>query len=149
MSDKTSSSTVVGAPRSTVMAVITDFPAYPEWAGSVRSCEVTEAGPDGRAKKVRFVLDAGFLKDNFVLLYDWEADSRVSWRLAEPTMVLSALDGSYLLADRDAGTEVTYELTVKVRIPMLGILKRRAEKMIIDQALKGLKKRAENIGGDR
>jgi hypothetical protein len=147
MADRTSSTTVVSAPRSTVLAVITDFPAYPEWAGAIRSCEVTEPGPNGRAKKVRFVLDAGFIKDNFVLLYDWEADTRVSWRLAEPTTVLSALDGSYLLADYDPGTEVTYELTVAVRIPMLGILKRRAEKMIIDQALKGLKKRAESIGG--
>jgi uncharacterized protein YndB with AHSA1/START domain len=146
MADKASSTTVVDAPRSTVMDVITDFPAYPEWAGSVKSCEVTEAGPDGRARKVRYVLDAGFLRDNFVLLYDW-ADLRVSWRLAEPSAVLSSLEGSYVLADRDTGTEVTYELTVNVRIPMLGILKRRAEKMIIDQALKGLKKRAESIGG--
>ena len=147
MADRTSSTAVVGAPRSTVMAVITDFPAYTEWAGAVRSCEVTEPGPDGRAKKVRFVLDAGFFRDNFVLAYAWEADARVSWQLAEPTTVLSALNGSYLLADHDSGTEVTYELTVGLRIPMLGILKRRAEKMIIDQALKGLKKRAENIGG--
>jgi Polyketide cyclase / dehydrase and lipid transport len=149
MTDRTSSSTVVGAPRSTVLDVIIDFPSYPQWAGAIRSCEVTEPGADGRAKKVRFVLDAGFIKDDFVLLYDWEGDSRVSWRLAAPTTVLSALDGSYLLEDRDAGTEVTYELTVAVRIPMLGILRRRAEKMIIDQALKGLKKSAESIGGAR
>jgi Polyketide cyclase / dehydrase and lipid transport len=149
MSDRTSSSTVVGAPRSTVLAVIADFPAYPEWAGAVKSAEVTEPGPDGRARRVRFVLDAGVIRDTYVLVYDWAADSQVSWRLAEPTTVLSALTGSYLLADRDAGTEVTYELTVGVRIPMMGILKRRAEKMIIDTALKGLKKRAENFGGAR
>jgi Polyketide cyclase / dehydrase and lipid transport len=148
MTNRTSSTTIVNAPRSTVMDVITNFPAYPEWAGSVKSCEVAEAGPDGRARKVRYVLDAGFLRDNFVLLYDW-ADSRVSWRLTEPSTVLSSLEGSYLLADRDTGTEVTYELTVAVRVPMLGILKRRAEKMIIDQALKGLKKQAESIGGER
>ncbi len=131
------------------MTVIADFAAYPEWAGAIRSAEVTEPGPDGHARRVRFVLDAGVIRDTYVLVYDWAADSQVSWRLAEPTTVLSALTGSYLLADRDAGTEVTYELTVGVRVPMMGILKRRAEKMIIDTALKGLKKRAENFGGVR
>ena len=63
--------------------------------------------------------------------------------------MLSALNGSYLLADHDTGTEVTYELTVNLRIPMLGIIKRRAINMIIDQALHGLKKYTENLGDAR
>lgn len=146
MPDRTSSSTIVDAPRASVMAVIADFAAYPEWASAVKSAEVTEPGSDGRARRVRFVLDAGVIRDSYVLVYDWDADTRVSWRLAEPTAVLSVMSGSYLLSDRDAGTEVTYELTVSVRIPMLGLVRRRAEKMIIDTALKGLRKRVEKMG---
>ncbi|MET9499574.1 cyclase, partial [Streptomyces sp. NPDC006552] len=42
------------------------------------------------------------------------------------------------------GTEVTYSLTVDVKIPMLGMIKRKAEKVIIDRALAGLKKRVES-----
>jgi len=146
MADKTSSRTTINALRSTVMSVIADFPAYPEWAGAVRSAEVIEAGPDGRAQRVRFVLDAGLIKDTYVLVYEWDADVQVSWQLAEQTSVLSALTGRYLLADREGSTEVTYDLTVGVRVPMIGMLKRRAEKMIIDTALRGLRKRAENTG---
>ena len=128
------------------MAAIADFPAYPEWAGSFRSVEVIEPGPDGRARQVRFVLEAGFIRDKFELLYDWDADTRQSWTLAKPTAVLSAVTGSYLLADHGLGTDVTYELNINLRIPMLGIIKRRAVNMIIDQALKGLKKYVENLG---
>ncbi len=146
MADRTSSSTIVKAPRTTVMGIIADIPTYPEWAGGVRSGEVVESWPDGRPRQVRLVLDAGFIKDTFVLLYDWEADTQVCWQLVEATTVLSALTGCYLLADHDGGTEVRYEITVGLRIPMIGMLKRRAEKMIIDSALKGLKKHAENIG---
>jgi hypothetical protein len=55
------------------------------------------------------------------------------------------MDGAYLLADQgDGATETTYELSVDVRIPMPGLLKRRAEKTIIDTALKGLKNRVES-----
>jgi hypothetical protein len=146
MPDRTRSSTIIQAPPASVMAVIADFAAYPEWASAVKSAEVTEAGSDGRARRVRFRLDAGVIRDSYVLVYEWDADTQVSWRLAEPTAVLSVMSGSYLLSDRDPGTEVTYELAVAVRIPMLGMVKRRAEKMIIDTALKGLRKRVEKLG---
>jgi len=41
---------------------------------------------------------------------------------------------------------VTYNLTVDLTIPMLGMLKRKAEKVIMDTALKELKKRVESAG---
>ena len=54
------------------------------------------------------------------------------------------MNGSYTLAAQgDTGTTVTYRLAVDVKIPMLGMLKRKAEKIIIDTALKELKKRVE------
>jgi Polyketide cyclase / dehydrase and lipid transport len=149
MAEIASSSTVIAAPRETVMAVIEDFAGYPEWAGSVRACEVTEPGPDGRARQVRMVVDAGFIRDTLMLLYDWDPGIRSSWELAKPTSVISSVSGSYLLADHDVGTKVTYELTINLRIPMLGMLKRRAVNMIVDQALQGLKKHIEKLGDAR
>jgi hypothetical protein len=151
MPASTTSSIMISAPRHNVMAVIADFPAYPEWASAVRATEVVEEGEAGRGRRVRFTLDAGLVKDTYVLGYDWDGDAGVRWQLMEQGAVISGMSGGYLLADRGGGTEVTYELTVDVRIPMPGMLKRRAEKMIIDTALKGLKNRAETRvarGGD-
>jgi carbon monoxide dehydrogenase subunit G len=148
MADRTMSSITVAASRADVMAVIADFASYPEWATGVRSAEVVASDGDGRASLVRFQLDAGVIRDSYVLSYDWDADAGVRWDLAEPGSVITALSGGYLLADADGGTEVTYDLAVDVRIPMLGMLKRRAEKTIIDTALKGLRGRAESGEGD-
>ena len=148
MADRTTSSIAVAAPRADVMAVIADFPSYPEWASAVRSAEVAGRGGDGRASRVRFALDAGVIKDSYVLAYDWDGDAGVRWDLAEPGSVITTLSGGYLLADAAAGTEVTYDLAVDVRIPLPGMLKRRAEKTIIDTALKGLRDRAEAGRGD-
>ncbi len=38
---------------------------------------------------------------------------------------------------------MTYQLAVDLAIPMLGMFKRKAEKVIMDTALKELKKRVE------
>jgi hypothetical protein len=81
-----------------------------------------------------------------VLRYHWDGDASVRWALdpSEPGSVITELSGGYALDDQGASTGVTYDLTIGLRIPVIGMLKRRAEKTIIDTALKGLKTRAEN-----
>jgi carbon monoxide dehydrogenase subunit G len=143
MADRTSSSIMIGADRSSIMAVIADFAAYPEWAGQVKSAEVRGTGADGRPDTVRFVLDAGVISDEYTLAYEWDDDEAVTWHVVEAGKMVSGLNGSYRLADTGAGTEVTYELAVDLKVPMIGMIKRKAEKVIIDTALKGLKKRVE------
>ena len=44
----------------------------------------------------------------------------------------------------DGSTKVTYRLALDVNIPLIGMLKRKGEKILIDTALKGLKKRVES-----
>jgi hypothetical protein len=66
----------------------------------------------------------------------------VRWSLVSSSL-LKALDGAYLLAPNGSGTDVTYELSVDLMIPMIGLLKRKAERRLTDTALKDLKKRVE------
>ena len=143
MADQSTQSIVVDAPAADVMAVIADFPSYPQWVASAKNVEVLETGPDGRAQRVHFVLDAGAVKDDYVLDYTWDDDRRVSWTLVQGQMQ-KRQEGSYTLTERDGATEVTYAITIDLSIPMLGMIKRKAEKVIIDRALAGLKKRVES-----
>jgi ribosome-associated toxin RatA of RatAB toxin-antitoxin module len=145
MAEQTTSSIVIDAPAAEVMAVIADFPAYPEWAQGMKQAEVVEEGADGRADQVHFELEATPIKDSYTLAYDWKGDSSVNWRLVEGKM-LKAMEGAYVLKPAGSGTEVTYRLSVDLSIPMIGMLRRKAEKVIIDTALKGLKKRVESLG---
>jgi len=147
MADQTTSSIVIDAAPGDVMAVIADFGSYPEWAKGVQTAEVVstyDAGPaKGRAEQVFFVLDVSPIKDEYTLAYEWDDDREVTWTLVEGKM-LRALDGAYVLRDLGNGsTEVTYRLALDVSIPLIGMLKRKGEKILIDTALKGLKKRVE------
>ena len=143
MANQTTSDIVIAADPAQVMGVIADFESYPRWATGVKQCTVVSEGSGGRADMVRFVLDASPIKDEYVLAYVWDHDDSVTWTLAEGQMV-KAMDGAYLLADLGNGTtSVTYRLAVDVAIPLIGMLKRKAEKVIIDTALKGLRTRVE------
>ena len=147
MADSTESSVVIGAVPSAVLAVISDFEAYPSWTGAVRDAEVLDRDANGRARTVRFVLDAGALRDTYTLAYSWQIDAdgagSISWTLVEAG-ILKAMDGSYRLSPApQSATEVTYTLSVEIRMPMLGMLRRRAEKTIVDTALNELRRRVE------
>jgi uncharacterized membrane protein len=145
MAEATSSSITIAAPPERVMAVIADFAAYPEWAEQINAVEVLAPGSAGRAERVRFTMDAGAIKDSYTLDYTWAPDGRsVSWTLVKG-QIQKAQDGSYALAGRGDSTTVTYSLAVDLNIPMIGMLRRKAEKVIIDTALKGLKRRVEAL----
>ncbi|MEI7057999.1 SRPBCC family protein [Nocardioides sp. CCNWLW239] len=145
MADQTTSTIVIEAAPSAVMAVIADFKSYPAWAKGMQEVNVVETGVDGRAEQVRFVLDVAPIKDEYTLAYDWDGDRQVTWSLVKGNL-LRSMDGAYILRDLGGRTEVTYRLALDLSIPLIGMLKRKGEKVLIDTALRGLKQRVEKQG---
>ena len=143
MAEQTSGWILVDAPAREVMATIADVGDYPAWVAAVQSVDVLSTGPGGHVARARFVMDAGMVKDTYVLEYDWASSGlTVSWQLVEG-QIQTAQSGSYVLREVDGQTEVTYRLSVDLNIPMIGMFKRKAEKVIINTALGELKKRVE------
>jgi ribosome-associated toxin RatA of RatAB toxin-antitoxin module len=143
VADKTAQTIYIDADPSTVMDVIADIGSYPDWVDEYTETEVLESDPDGYPKTARLVLDAAVLKDTMVLEYVWPADRKsVTWSLVSSSL-LKSLDGVYRLSPKGSGTDVTYELAVDLKIPIIGMLKRKAERRLTDTALKDLKKRVE------
>jgi uncharacterized membrane protein len=148
MADSSSQSIVIDAAPEQVAAVVCDFPRYPEWAQAMKRVEVLEEYEDGYASQVRFALDAGVLADEYTLQYEYAEDiSRVEWHLVAPTAVQRVQTGSYDIDGNDDGTStVTYTLEVDLAVGMFGMFRKKAEKMIMDAALKQLKRRVESLG---
>ncbi|MEV4314451.1 SRPBCC family protein [Actinocrispum sp. NPDC049592] len=146
MADESTQSIVVEADPDTIMSVIADFPAYPEWTGAVKEVEVVSEDDDGQAKQVAFTVEAVMFKDSYTLEYTWATDGlSVDWTLVKGQMQ-KAQKGRYLLEPQDDGaTKVTYTLSVTLAVPMIGLFRRKAEKTIMDIALKDLKRRAEGL----
>lgn len=151
MPEQSTQSITIAAPASQVAEVITDFTAYPEWVQAVKSVGIVEAaegGGDALPRQVQFSLDAGVVRDEYTLRYEYQLGKagvlqRVEWDLVASNTQKSQ-QGSYELRDNgDSTTEVTYSLAVELAIPMLGMFRRKAERIIMDTALRELKKRVE------
>lgn len=148
MAQQTESELFIDAPAQEVLDVIADLEDYPSWVSGLTSVRVL-SDDEGWADEAEFVLDAGVIKDTYVLSYTWdvEEDSTgvVSWGLVRGK-ALRAMDGSYTLVADQGGTAVTYRLSVDLAMPVPAMMRRKAEKSIVTTALQGLKSRVE---GDR
>lgn len=131
-----------------VFAVLADLPTYPEWITAMRSVNVTEQMADGLAARAVFEVDAMVKVISYELVYEYDVPSRISWT-ALPGDDIAEMEGSYELHELEDGcTEVVYSLKVDYSFPLPGFLRRQAEKQLVGTALRGLKKRVEEVKTD-
>ena len=134
---------VIEAPMSQVSEVLFDLEKYPDWSDSITKVKVTERDEGGRVTGATMTIAAGAVKDEVSLSYNWDgAPQRLEFELEDANM-LTKMDGAYILKDLGDETEVTYELSVGVSMPIPQMMITKQEKTTIDQALAQLKEHCE------
>ena len=144
MSETSTSTIAIAASADDVRAVLFDIANYPSWSTSFKTANVLVSDAQGRPTQVNLSVDAGALKDKPTLNYDWAGyPDRVDFSL-EDADLLTEMSGAYIVKDNGDETEVTFELTVALSMPVPPIMRIKAEKSTIDLALKQLKEKLEN-----
>jgi uncharacterized protein YndB with AHSA1/START domain len=140
----------IAAPVQRVFDTLVDFEAYPEWAADLKQADVVDRDDQGRPTEVEFRAAAMGRSTTYRLRYDYNgAPNRLGWALVEGDLQRE-LDGAYHLSvspDRAEATDIVYELSIDLIVPIPGFVKRRAENRIIKTALDQLKQRVESTAG--
>ena len=137
------STIVIEAPMSQVSEALFDLEKYPDWSDSITKVKVTERDEGGRVTGATLTIAAGAVKDEVSLSYNWDgAPQRLEFELEDANM-LTKMDGAYILKDLGDETEVTYELSVGLSMPIPQMMITKQEKTTIDQALAQLKEHCE------
>jgi uncharacterized membrane protein len=124
--------------------VATDFESYPDWSADIKKVDIIETDADGRAVLVGFWAEAVGRSTQYTLRYNYDSSpSRLTWSLEEGD-IEKFLSGEYIFEQIDGQTELTYHLSVELRVPMPGFVKRRVEGRILGAALQELKAKAES-----
>ena len=139
MADQTSASIDIAATPEQVMAVIADFEHYPEWVDSMKSAEVLTS-VRARPRRSGWCSTTRWSRTTT----SWRTTGSRRRQLETGRGEAAQGDGRLVRAEAQWGQDNSdLHLTVDVNMPMIGMFKRKAEKTIIDGALKGLKKRVE------
>ena len=142
MSDYSQSySTTIAAAANACFAVLTDFPAYPEWSSPITECRVLERHPDGLAKRVAFALDMKLKTVRYVLEYAYEPPRRATWRLVEGDV--RNVEGAYTFEERDGRTTATCRQAVDIGFWVPGFLKSTFERRALQDSVEEFRQAVE------
>ena len=123
-------------PREEVIAVLTDFEAYPDWSGAFSEARAQEIGPDGRANTVAFAIDITIRTVRYTLAYTYDLPGKFSWRMTEGD--LTSVEGFYELTEDESGTVCTCHQSVETGFWIPGPLRRIAEGSALRNSLEEL-----------
>lgn len=124
------------APASLVMEILLDVESLPEWSGPHKSATIVTEDSEGRPARVELAVSAVGMTDNQTLDYTW-TDTTCAWELVESDQ-LSEQSGVYTLTDNGDTTHVKFDLSVELKIKLPGLIVKRAQKIAVDTAKKGL-----------
>lgn len=142
MSEKSVSTVIIDAPLADVQQALFEIGSYPEWLTSIKKVDVLERDGQNRVVKATLAIDAGMMKDRVTLDYNWSASPSILTFSMDEADLLTQMDGSYSLKAIDTDTtQVTYELTVAVGLPVPAMMITKAQQQTIDAALKELAER--------
>lgn len=144
MAETATETITIAAPPERVWAIATDIERYPEWAHDVKDVVVTARDDDGRPHQVEFRASGLGRSTHYTLAYDYSsAPSSLAWTMVKGDIQRS-IEGAYRFEPTaDGGTEVKYDLSIELVVPLPGFVKRRAERRILN-AIKEMKAFAES-----
>lgn len=142
MADQATETSEIAASVDQILGVLLDFEAYPRWARDLKGVQVESRDEQGRGREVTFRAAAMGRSTSYTLRYSYdEQPTRMSWELVRGD-IARRIDGSYTLdpvPGDPSRTQVTYDLTVDLIVPLPGFVKRRAELKIVHAALRELR----------
>jgi len=143
MEEQAAEHMIIRATPEQCFAILTDFDRYPEWSADIKAVRVLERDDQGRGTRVAFRAAAFGRSTALTLAYDYsKAPKELSWVQVDGDLT-RLYDGAYEFEVAGEETQVTYRLTVALKVPLPGFVKRRAEGRIVGGALRELKDRAE------
>ena len=122
---------------------IADFDTYPEWQEAVQECEVLSRDEAGRARRVRFAIDAKVKRVSYTLDYSYEEPHAVRWEFVEGDP--KDLDGEFLFEEEGDGTTLaTYALRLDAGVWLPGPIAKILKDQVMKRAVDDLKRRVES-----
>ena len=125
------------------MDAVAAIEELPQRSSAHKSAEVETRHPDGRPHRVRAKVSAAGLQDEEVTDYTWDGLSSVTWTMVESS-VQSKQVATYTLTPTDAGTHITLDLEIGVKVPLPGFVLKRVLKSALDTGSKDFKKYVES-----
>jgi ribosome-associated toxin RatA of RatAB toxin-antitoxin module len=135
----------VAADAATILAIVADFEAYPQWNDGVKGLWVLARYDDGRPSQLR--LDAKYeaIEDSLIQAVYYPNPNQIQTVLQQGNL-FKKQEQLFSVVDTGASSLLTVDLDVEPSLPIPGPMVKQMINSVLDYLAENLKKRAEDLG---
>ncbi len=138
-----SKSLAVSAPAETILAIVLDVEAYPEWQKEVQKAVIEERDDQGRPARATMSVSAMGQEASYTVVYDYPNDKTVQYHLVEGD-TMTKNDATFAVSDgQDGASELTVEMDLALTWNLPEFMITQVTLKGVKDMLRGIKKQAE------
>ncbi|MFZ0228838.1 MAG: SRPBCC family protein [Mycobacterium sp.] len=135
----------VAADAASILAIVADFEAYPQWNDGVKGLWVLARYDDGRPSQLR--LDAKYeaIEDSLIQAVYYPNPNQIQTVLQQGNL-FKKQEQLFSVVDTGASSLLTVDLDVEPSLPIPAPMVKQMANSVLDYLAENLKKRAEDLG---
>jgi ribosome-associated toxin RatA of RatAB toxin-antitoxin module len=135
----------VAADAATILAIVADFEAYPQWNDGVKGLWVLARYDDGRPSQLR--LDAKYeaIEDSLIQAVYYPNPNQIQTVLQQGNL-FKKQEQLFSVVDTGASSLLTVDLDVEPSLPIPAPMVKTLANNVLDYLAENLRKRAEDLG---
>lgn len=134
----------VGADAASIMAIVADFEAYPQWNEGIKGVWVLARYDDGRPSQLRLDTDYQGMQSTFIQAVYYPGENQIQTVLQQGDL-FSKQEQLFSAVQAGAATLLTVDMDVETSMPVPAPMVKQLLNQVLDRLAENLKQRAEQL----
>jgi ribosome-associated toxin RatA of RatAB toxin-antitoxin module len=134
----------VAAPPETIMAIVADFEAYPEWNNEIKGCWVLARYDDGRPSQLRLDVQVQGMDASYICAVYYPSPAEI-YTVLQQGDLFAKQQQNFSVIGMGATSLLTVDLDVETKMAIPKTMVRKVIDDALDYLAENLKKRAEQL----
>jgi ribosome-associated toxin RatA of RatAB toxin-antitoxin module len=135
----------VAARPETIMSIVADFEAYPQWNDEVRGCWVLARYDDGRPSQVRVDISVQGMDGTYICAVYYPSGAEI-YTVLQQGDLFSKQQQNFSVVGMGATSLLTVDLDVETKMAVPKMMVKKVVNSALDYLADNLKRRAEPLG---
>lgn len=136
----------VAASPETVMSIVADFEAYPQWNGEIKGCWVLARYDDGRPSQLRLDVAVSGMDGSYICAVYYPSPAEIYTVLQQGDLFSKQLQ-NFSVVPMGATSLLTVDFDVETKLAIPKAMVKKVVSDALDYLADNLKKRAEQLSG--
>ena len=137
----------VGTDAASIMAIVADFEAYPQWNEGIKGLWVLARYDDGRPSQVRLDTEVQGMQSTFIQAVYYPGENQIQTVMQQGDLV-SKQEQLFSVVEPGASSLLTVDMDVETNMPIPAPMVKSLLNNVLDQLAENLKQRAEHLSAN-